>query len=784
MKATDRLSRVLCRLAVVLAVALAGATPAAYAQAPAKKYVADVIVPPGNYQVPQARIYSLIKVRPGQEYNQATVNADVARLYETRAFANVQAKRKEVDDEKVTVYYLLTPLPNSVQEIIYEGAKHLSDSDLEEVTGLRKGAPLNPIANQSACRSIEKKYQEKGRLFAKAELIEGGKPGDSKIHYRITEGPVVKVRGIDFTGNEFVSGGRLRTQTNSSRAFLGLLGGDFNAAMADNDVAVLEKYYKTFGFQDVAVSRELRWTDDHRMVDLVFHIKEGQRYRVAGIDVNGYKTFDQDKLLNLIQLKPGEYYDRNVVQADITVLKDFYGYTGREALVKEELTWTPKGTPGEVMVHYEIQERQPATVGQIFVVGNEVTRQNVILRQVPLYPGQTLTYPDLRRAEANLARLNIFEMAPDKGVRPSVEVLDQDSDNPVKDLLVTVQETHTGSLLFGLGVNSDAGLTGSIVLNERNFDITRIPTSFDDFTSGRAFRGAGQEFRLEAVPGLQLQRYTASWREPFLFDSPYSLSVSAYYYDRAFNEDLESRYGSRITIGRRLNERWSVAGSARIENVGIRNVSFFAPTDYTSVIGDHFALGLRGGVTRDTRDSYLRPTSGSILEAGYEQVLGSFTYPLVTVEGSKFFTTYQRADGSGKHVLAFRSQFGFAGSNTPVYDRFFAGGFRSIRGFQFRGIGPQQNGFFTGGDFMWLNSTEYQIPILANDSLYVVGFVDSGTVEQDVRLTNYRVTAGGGLRISIPMLGPVPIALDFGYPIVQAPGDRRQIFSFWMGFFN
>ncbi|HZY84155.1 MAG TPA: hypothetical protein VFE78_04960 [Gemmataceae bacterium] len=75
------------------------------------------------------------------------------------------------------------------------------------------------------------------------------------------------------------------------------------------------------------------------------------------------------------------------------------------------------------------------------------------------------------------------------------------------DVLVTVQETNTGSLLFGVGVNSDAGLTGSIVLNERNFDLKRPPTSLGDLLDGRAFRGAGQELRIEAVPGIQLQRY-------------------------------------------------------------------------------------------------------------------------------------------------------------------------------------------------------------------------------------------------------------------------------------
>src|SRR5205085_10909012 len=152
------------------------------------------------------------------------------------------------------------------------------------------------------------------------------------------------------------------------------------------------------------------------------------------------------------------------------------------------------------------------------------------------------------------------------GIRPTVTVLDPDTDSEYKDVLVQVQETQTGSLLFGVGVNSDAGLTGSIVLNERNFDITHLPTSFEDLLSGSAFRGAGQEFRIEAVPGTQLQRYTVSFREPFLLDSPYSLTVSGYYYQRYFNEYYEDRLGARVTLGRKVSDYWSILGTVRAEN--------------------------------------------------------------------------------------------------------------------------------------------------------------------------------------------------------------------------
>ena len=120
----------------------------------------------------------------------------------------------------------------------------------------------------------------------------------------------------------------------------------------------------------------------------------------------------------------------------------------------------------------------------------------------------------------------------------------------------------------------------------------------------------------------------------------------------------------------------------------------------------------------------------------------------------------------------------------PVFGRDYAGGFRSVRGFEFRGVGPDINGFKVGGDFLFLNSTEYQIPVRANDQTYLVGFIDSGTVESRTEMKDYRVSAGVGARSGTTMLGPVPIALDFGFPVVNRPEAPEQLFSFWIGFFS
>lgn len=87
-----------------------------------------------------------------------------------------------------------------------------------------------------------------------------------------------------------------------------------------------------------------------------------------------------------------------------------------------------------------VAEKPPARVGQIIIVGNSRTPRDVILRQVPLFPGQVLSYPDLRVAEQNLERLNLFEVDHERGVRPTVTVLNPDGTGPYKDVLVTVRE--------------------------------------------------------------------------------------------------------------------------------------------------------------------------------------------------------------------------------------------------------------------------------------------------------------------------------------------------------
>ena len=80
---------------------------------------------------------------------------------------------------------------------------------------------------------------------------------------------------------------------------------------------------------------------------------------------------------------------------------------------------------------------------------------------------------------------------------------------------------------FGAAVSSDAGVIGTISLDQRNFDLFDVPTSLDDWLNGRAFRGAGQQFNVTVAPGDEVSTYSISLADPAIFDTDYSGSISA-----------------------------------------------------------------------------------------------------------------------------------------------------------------------------------------------------------------------------------------------------------------
>lgn len=357
----------------------------------------------------------------------------------------------------------------------------------------------------------------------------------------------------------------------------------------------------------------------------------------------------------------------------------------------------------------------------------------------------------------------------------------------VADLMVTGFPARTGRVMVGAAVNSDAGVTGQLTIDERNFDITRFPTSWSDFANGRAFRGAGQTFRLEAAPGSQIDSYRFEFADPNLLNFlPISYSVSAFLYDRNFTDWDENRLGARFGLGYRITPNLSLNGYIGANRVKIDDLRIPGlDPELDDMVGENNTYDVGLSLRHDTRDSLIQASRGHYFEVNFRETFGDFNYSRIEADYRKFWLLRERIDGSGKHTISFRTQLGFSGDETPIYDNFFAGGYATLRGFDFRGASPViggNNGIEVGGQFQFLNSVEYMFPLTADDMFRGVVFCDFGTVEEEVELNSdsFRVAPGFGLRVNIPMMGPAPLAFDFGFPVNKADFDDERVFAFYM----
>ncbi len=264
--------------------------------------------------------------------------------------------------------------------------------------------------------------------------------------------------------------------------------------------------------------------------------------------------------------------------------------------------------------------------------------------------------------------------------------------------------------MLGGSVNSDLGVMGNITIEERNFDIFKFPRRPSDLFNG-AFRGGGQNFRLEIVPGNQVQRYTVNWTEPNLFGySPFSLSVGGFLFSRFYRDWKEERF--RWPSHDRIRSKSQPFVVHRDSGGRCRHRESPCPrsSKLERVLGSNDLYTGRVSLIHSTRNSPFLPTEGHYLELIYDQGFGEFDFPRGQVNFSRYFLIRERADGTGRQTLTSSHRLGFSGADTPIFENFFAGGFSTLRGFRFRGASPVESDVQVGGRFQFIGSHRVYVP--------------------------------------------------------------------------
>ena len=750
----------------------------------------------GNENISRNGVLSYIKTRVGQPYSEDVVKSDCEELRKSGRFSTVKATAKKTAEGIIVTYILVERAIIAAVEL--QGNREFSTEKLLEGTGIRQGGPLSKAAIEAARKSIINTYKEEGFHYVDVQIDQEALASDKKVIIKIVEGSHVVIDDINFEGNHYFNKLELKIKTKTKAKMWPFVAGNLNREKIDRDVANLRQAYLSEGFLDVEVSYNLEPHANKKKMDLTFIIKEGGRYRVNEILFRGNTVFSGDELRGRLKLQQFDFFTSDAHRADVEIVESAYGelgYIEASVIVKKRFV-SPEapppagarhldgGRPSLVNLVFEITERDQYRLSdRVEIKGNTLTRDNVIRRELRLYPEDLCNTVALKRSEGRLRSLRIFDPGPD-GVSVSLV----NSQRPgYKDALIEVKEGNTAELMLGVGVDSNSGVIGTVSITQRNFDIMAWPRSFGDWIKPETFKGAGQRMSLVAQPGTEVSRYSLSWSTPYIFDQPYSFGIKGYYFEREYESYDLSRIGVQVSVGHEFENRWRGEISTRLESADVSTDSMpITPVEVYKDRGTHSLLSFRGGLIRDRTDDPIMPSEGDRFQFGYEQTVGDYTFGTFDASYSIYRTVYKDALGR-KHILAGRVSFGQIVGDAPVFEKFYGGGIGSLRGFEFRGISPRgtyPSGLPSddpiGGDTMVFLGAEYSFPIVGRNFRGVV-FIDSGTVEDTFGVSNYRVSTGFGMRWTVPQLGPIPMSLNFGFPLLKQSEDDEEIFSFTLG---
>jgi len=753
----------------------------------------------GLEQTAERFVENQLRTTEGRPFQARAVTQDIQRLYRTGRFYRVNARVEPAAGGSVAVIYEFEEAP-IIQDVEVVGNRNVTRGELAGVVDFLRGTPVDEFRLGQTQRAIEELYRQKGYYQARVAIDEK-ELEQGVILFRIREGQRIKVTQIRFEGNESFAPREIRTGLETKTAGI-FKQGPLDEEALERDIVSIVNFYRDRGHLDVRADREITASPDGREAIVTFVIEEGPRYTLRDVTVEyapgGLQEGEQgaistEQAKGLMELKPGDVYGAARLRQSLRSIQEALYQLGHvDAQVRSQELRAVDEPSVDLIVRIFQGER--FLTGEVVIQGNRITRQKVIRREIDVRPGLPLDRGSLQQSESALQATRLFRQpgpgAPEPGVR--ISILPEDPATPgMRDVLVEVEETSTGSINFGAAVNSDSGLIGTLSVRQDNFDLFDVPASPGEILSGEAFRGAGQRFQITLAPGIDVQTYSISLTEPHLFATDYSLGGAAFFREREFDEFDEERLGGNLRVGRRFGERWSGGLSFRVNRVELSDIDPSAAVDIFEAEGPDLLFGVGLDLTRTTvpRGERFLPSRGTRTELRLEQVFGDFDFTKLEADHTIWLTL--REDFLGrKTILKLNTAAGLIPQEdeAPIYERFFLGG-RSFRGFDFRGVSPRGIRADTGelgddpvgGRWSFFLGAELQQPIWGNVQgrpvVSVVGFVDSGTVTNDIGFDDYRVSVGVGLRLLLP-ISPIPLALDFGFPVVSEDDDEEEIFSF------
>jgi outer membrane protein insertion porin family len=722
----------------------------------------------GNTVFNSSRLYQELGIKVGETYKKSKLERGFQRirdLYLKEGYFLVK-----VSELKKTLESHQPPGPQKIdltvqvmegeRVVFIEDGKTLRPDKILKREFMERIQSYDSNELEQIAEEVRNHYRSKGYYLAEVrwhetevsgpEVIgtEEARTGSNQIIFLINKRHKIAIQEISFEGNQAFSSQTLKDlmRTKSKSLFSK---GRYDDDTFQEDLRAIKNFYIRHGYLNANVQvQSFKLSRDQKGLLISLFISEGVRSMVKRIEFQGNTLFTSEELLNKISLKVDTPINPDRIRDSASTIQSLYAQRGHiKARVEPRTEFSLDRT--ETTVTFFITEGDTYYIGDITITGLKDTRKRLVERELLIHEGEVYNPEKIRKTVRNILKLGIYNQV-------QFEPQNPDSEDPVQDMVLSVKEAKTKSLEFALGYGTETGFSGSAELLDRNL-------------LGYGGRGS---FRVTA--GFKTLKFFINYLQPRFFDP--HLDLLGRFFDD-LDETMTSfdirRRGGEITLEYNFSDITRADLGYNFTHADLLSVRKDAILDPTLDRGVTDVGRLIFRINRDSRNNLLNPTRGSFHVIQTDLALGFLDsqtdFIKVTGQTSWYFPFLKR------NILAFSLRGGVAdplgdSSEIPIFERFFAGGDNSIRGFEPQTVGPLGTADSPiGGDTYLVFNGELRFPLYR----FIGGvlFFDAGNVwlrNRNFDLPDLRYTAGTGLRFSTPV---GLLRVEYGFKLNRLPNE-------------
>ena len=710
----------------------------------------------GLQRVSTGSIFNVIPISVGDRIDLRKSTDIVRSLFSTEQFDDIQ-----VSKEGNTLIISVIERP-SISAIDISGNKALKTEQLLESldgVGIKEGEVYKRSTLEKVKSELVRSYASNGRYGAGVEIEEIIKPRNRiDINIIVDEGNSAKIKKINIIGNEIFTDEELLDGFELSEgSFFSFLSNNnqYSREKLVGDIETLESYYRDRGYLKFSIeSSQISLSRDKKSIFITFNVNEGKKYTINNVNIIGEIPFEENIYINILENLKKETYS----QAQITSIEEFFvdvlgnrGYAFAEVKGDTETI----DDSNQVDLTFAVIPGKKTYTRKILFTGNHVTQDEVLRREMRQFEGAWSSNNSIEAGKVRLERLGYFKEV-------NVETLPVVGTEDQIDIVYSVEEETTGSVGGNLGY-SDFGLMLGFNLQEQNF------------------LGSGNTVGIGINKNIYSESYNISFVDPYATEDGVSLGYNIYFRETDYGEFNVANYltnsnGLGAQFGYPISDITRLGFSLTYDktDIDIGTLPAREIYDFVAAEGNLFeTLSAQASWQRVTLNRGLFPTSGSSTVLSLS----------ATIPGSDL--NYYRANIrqryyrplSSNFVFGFQGELGYLNAygdteETPFFQNFYAGGPRSLRGFESNTLGPRS----TDAPCYEFNYEEETCPNLIDTD--GDGVLDSPYINPYANTTSrYRDRPIGG---NIKIEGS--LQLIFKLPIIE---DQRSIRSaFFLDFGN